>query len=228
MQGPHDVGGRRGFGPIPHRRSEPAFHHYWEGRAFAIGCLAPVIAGSNIDAFRHAIERLSAVDYLTSSYHGRWTNASAALLVEAGVVDRSQLDERVRAAGAGPLASPSPNPDRHRRPQPPSQRGFARPIERARAFAPGDHVRVRADDPPGHTRVAGYLRGRCGVVVELRPACVWPDRNAHGAGEDPQWLYAVRFPGDELWGADAEPATSVTVDLFEPHLEPAGSDHEQR
>lgn len=220
MQGPHDVGGRRGYGTIPHRRAEPVFHHRWEGRAFAVGLLATGLAASNIDAFRHAIERLSAVDYLTSSYHGRWTNAAAALLVEAGVVDRSDLDRRVAAAGGRPFLAVAPNPPHHRRPGPPTARAITRPVERARAFAPGDRVRVRVDDPPGHTRVAGYLRGRAGEVVAARPGCVWPDRHAHGGGEDPQWLYAVRFAGDALWGADAEPATSVTVDLFEPHLVP--------
>jgi hypothetical protein len=29
----------------------------------------------------------------------------------------------------------------------------------------------------------------------------------------------VRFDGNELWGADAEPSASVTVDLFESYLE---------
>jgi hypothetical protein len=28
----------------------------------------------------------------------------------------------------------------------------------------------------------------------------------------------VRFAGEDLWGAQAERATSVTVDLFENHL----------
>jgi nitrile hydratase subunit beta len=220
MQGPHDVGGRRGYGRIDHRRVEAVFHHRWEGRAFAAGFLAPVLAESNIDAFRHAMERLGVLDHLSSSYYGRWTHAAVALLAESGAIDPADLDERIEAAGARPLARPAPNPPHHRRPEPPTGPGFTRSVDRDRRFAPGDPVEVRPDDPPGHTRVPGYLRGRTGVVVATRPACVWPDRSAHGAGEDPQWLYAVRFEGHQLWGSDAEPATSVTVDLFEPHLEP--------
>ena len=42
-----------------------------------------------------------------------------------------------------------------------------------------------------------------------------------GTGEQPQWLYTVRFEGRELWGDDAEPDTAVSVDAFEPYLEPA-------
>jgi nitrile hydratase subunit beta len=49
---------------------------------------------------------------------------------------------------------------------------------------------------------------------------VFPDVSAHGGGEDPQWLYTVRFDGRELWGADADP-TAVSTDAFEPYLEPA-------
>jgi nitrile hydratase len=50
---------------------------------------------------------------------------------------------------------------------------------------------------------------------------VFPDSNAQGLGEDPQWVYAVVFAGTELWGADADPSLSVAVDCWEPYLEPA-------
>lgn len=223
MLGPHDVGGRRGHGPIRHRPDEPVFHHVWEGHAFVLGAYAGALAGSNIDAFRHAIERLSAVDYLTSSYYGRWTAACAALLAEAGVLEWEELDRRAAAAGAAPFLWPGSNPDGHRTPTPNTAPGVVRQLDRDRHFAVGDRVLVRPDDPPGHTRVPGYLRGRPGTVVATRAACVWPDANAHGRGEDPQWLYAVSFAGHDLWGADAEPGTSVIVDLFEPHLRHEGA-----
>ena len=38
---------------------------------------------------------------------------------------------------------------------------------------------------------------------------------------DPQWLYTVRFDGPELWGPDSDPTVSVSVEAFEPYLEPA-------
>jgi nitrile hydratase len=53
------------------------------------------------------------------------------------------------------------------------------------------------------------------------PAMVFPDDNAHGRGENPQYLYTVCFAGRELWGDQAEAETSVHVDLFESYLAPA-------
>jgi nitrile hydratase len=50
---------------------------------------------------------------------------------------------------------------------------------------------------------------------------VFPDRSAHGGGEDPQWLYTVVFEGRELWGPEADSAATISVDAFEPYLEPA-------
>ena len=46
-------------------------------------------------------------------------------------------------------------------------------------------------------------------------------RPRSGAGENPQWLYTVVFDGRELWGADADPTVKISIDAFEPYLEPA-------
>jgi nitrile hydratase len=40
-----------------------------------------------------------------------------------------------------------------------------------------------------------------------------------GKGEDPQWLYTVRFDAHALWGADADPKLKVSIEAFEPYLE---------
>ena len=48
-----------------------------------------------------------------------------------------------------------------------------------------------------------------------------PDSVVLGKGEDPQWLYTVCFEGRELWGDNAEPGMIVSIDAFEPYLEPA-------
>jgi nitrile hydratase len=50
---------------------------------------------------------------------------------------------------------------------------------------------------------------------------VFPDSAATGASENPQWLYTVVFDGTELWGADADPTTKISIDAFEPYLEAA-------
>ena len=49
MNGPHDLGGMPGFGPIEIEPHEPAFHHDWERRAFAITLAAGYLGRWNID-----------------------------------------------------------------------------------------------------------------------------------------------------------------------------------
>ncbi len=85
-------------------------------------------------------------------------------------------------------------------------------------FSAGDRVRVRADDPPVHHRAPRYVRGRSGVVVEPEGRHALPDDVVAGR-EDPQprMVYAVRFAAADLWGAGDH---AVTVDLWEPYLEP--------
>jgi hypothetical protein len=36
MNGPHDMGGFTGFGPVLHEDDEPVWHADWEPRAFAL------------------------------------------------------------------------------------------------------------------------------------------------------------------------------------------------
>ena len=53
---------------------------------------------------------------------------------------------------------------------------------------------------------------------------VFPDTNAAGCGENPQWVYAVRFEASELFGSGAEPNACVHIDLFESYLEAESGD----
>ena len=76
-------------------------------------------------------------------------------------------------------------------------------------------------NPTTHTRLPRYARGKIGLVEAVRGCFVFPDSNAHGGGEDPRWLYTVRFSAAELWGADADPALEVSIDAWEPYLERA-------
>jgi len=83
----------------------------------------------------------------------------------------------------------------------------------------GDRVRTKNIHPSTHTRLPRYARGHEGVVERLHGAHVFPDSAAVGKGDDPQWLYTVRFDAQELWGADAEPKLKVSIEAFEPYLE---------
>jgi hypothetical protein len=99
--------------------------------------------------------------------------------------------------------------------------GFGRGEPAAAAFAPGDRVRARNIHPKSHTRLPRYVRGHVGTVERLHGAHVFPDSIVLGKGEDPQWLYTVCFDGRDLWGGEAEPGLTVSVEAFEPYLERA-------
>ena len=96
-----------------------------------------------------------------------------------------------------------------------------RPAEHPARFAKDQYVVTRNMHPSGHTRLPRYARGRRGVIERVNGVFVFPDANAHGRGERPQWLYTVRFAGTELWGDDADPALTVSIDAWESYLEPA-------
>ena len=74
--------------------------------------------------------------------------------------------------------------------------------------------------PVTHTRLPRYVRGHVGTIARLHGAHAFPDSNAAGRGEAPQWLYTVRFEATELWGDAADPAATVAVDAWESYLEP--------
>lgn len=198
MNGIHDLGGRDGFGRVPHDAGDDEtgpFRAEWEGRVFALAALTSARGCFSADAFRHAIERLDPVTYLTAGYYGRWLGALESLVDELGV-----------DLAPGRLASPG---------------AAAREVAAPPRYGVGDRVRTRNLQPRGHTRLPAYARGRCGIVTRLQGGWVFPDTNAHDAGENPQHVYAVRFEGRELWGDSAEPGTCVHLDCFESYLEPA-------
>jgi nitrile hydratase len=92
----------------------------------------------------------------------------------------------------------------------------SREAPRPARFAVGDRVRTRNIHPHTHTRLPRYARDKVGTVELVHGAHVFPDSNANFAGEDPQWLYTVRFTARELWGRETR--DSVTIDAFEPYL----------
>jgi hypothetical protein len=93
-----------------------------------------------------------------------------------------------------------------------------REIDQPAKFALGQRVRTQSFGVPGHTRLPAYARGVVGEIVACHVGWVYPDTNAHGKGEQPQHLYTVAFPGEQLWGDGGEPQLEVCIDLFEPYL----------
>lgn len=221
MDGIHDLGGMHGFGAIEREADELAFHARWEAAVFAM-VMAAGRAGitANTDRFRHAIERIDPVAYLSHGYYGRWLGGLETLLIETGQFDQETISARAREGGARPddriAARPANVPD-----QVASARSAhnQRELDAPPRFATGDPVRTRSDVHAGHTRLPRYARGKSGRIVCCHDGWVYPDTNAHGLGEQPQFLYTVAFSGRELWGEDADSHLRVHLDLFEPYLE---------
>jgi nitrile hydratase len=101
------------------------------------------------------------------------------------------------------------------------RRSFSRPATAPAQFKLDDRVRMKNINPPTHTRLPRYVRGKVGTIVLVHGSHVFPDTVAIGQGENPQWLYTVRFNGRDLWGEESDPTVTVSVDAFEPYLEPA-------
>jgi nitrile hydratase subunit beta len=182
-----------------------------------IGALAARIAGTNLHAFRHAIERVPPDEYLVG-YWNRWTIGAQIMMEDSGIL----TDEEVRARAArlsGRDVPEPPAPEPHKPQMPSGGAGNLRTADSPPAFAVGDRVRVADMNPVGHTRLPRYVRRRAGMVTAIQPCQVFPDTAAHFAGENPQHCYAVEFDSRELWGPDAE-QFRLSVDLFEPYLEP--------
>lgn len=212
MNGIHDLGGRDGFGRVSVEEDEPVFHADWEARVF--GMVAATRLPPNVDAFRHAIERMDPLHYLAASYYERWMSGLETRLLDEGLLEPGEVDARLRGGRA-------PAPTAARPATAPGPGGARREIGRAPRFAVGDRVRARNLQPKGHTRLPAYARGHTGTIAIVHPAWVLPDTHAHGRGEHAQYAYAVRFSARELFGEDGDPTACVHVDLFESYLEPA-------
>lgn len=219
MNGPQDLGGQMGFGPVAPEKNEPIFHADWEKRALGVTIATGAFRAWTLDESRHARESLHPADYYASSYYEIWTKALEKLLVRHGFVTEAELaagtmqtkgaePKGVLAAGdvatvlshGGPTDRPASGPAR---------------------FAAGQTVRTRVMNPVTHTRLPRYARGKVGTIEAARGAFVFPDTNAHGKGENPQWLYTVVFDGRELWGEDADRRLTVSIDAWESYLEHA-------
>jgi nitrile hydratase len=211
MNGIHDMGGVHGFGKVEVEPNEPVFHEGWEARVFG---MVQSLGGGNIDAERYSIERLDPVSYLRDGYYGRWFAALERGLVGAGVLTHDEIAVRMRSASPVTRAVADRSPGWH-----PTTRNYIRKLESLPKFVSGQKVVTRNHQPAGHTRLPAYGRCRRGVIVRVHPAMVYPDDNALHRGENPQYLYTVRFEAGELWGDAAELNTVVHIDLFEPYLE---------
>lgn len=218
MNGPQDLGGKMGFGAINPEPDEPLFHAGWEARALGVTLAAGGLGAWTLDESRHARESLPWPVYLGASYYEIWIRALENLLVRHGLVAPDEL-----ATGEAAPAAPHPRRLAAEAVAQTLARGSpsARDLAMPPRFDVGQRVIARNIHPAGHTRLPAYVRGHPGTITASHGGFVLPDAHAHGRGEAPQPLYSVRFDAADLWGPDAEPGSSVTIDAWESYLEPA-------
>jgi len=218
MNGGHDLGGMHGLGPIAPEpeATEPVFHADWERRVFAMTLACGMLEKWNIDMSRHARERQHPADYLRHSYYENWHAGLETLLVETGLVSRSELASGRAEGPAGLSARTAAEAAAAITRGPPPRPNAAAGAK----FAVGDRVRVVNRNPSGHTRAPRYARGRTGTIHRLHGVEPFADASAHGS-RAAEYLYSVRFEARELWGDGADSRHANHIDLWEPHLEPA-------
>jgi nitrile hydratase len=218
MNGVHDMGGMQGFGKVEVEPNEPPFHEEWEGRVLAINRAMGYTGEWVIDTGRYARETMPAHLYLAASYYQKWFLSMQKLLLEHGLVGADEF-EAGRSLRPGKRLERTLAAADYKKVL--GRRSFARPTNTPAQFKLDDRVRMKMINPPTHTRLPRYARGKIGTVVVVHGCHVFPDTVAHRQGENPQWLYTVRFSGQDLWGPDCDPTVTVSVDAFEPYMEPA-------
>ena len=208
-----DLGGKSGFGPIVPEPEGQCFHASWEPRALALTLAMGATGAWNIDQSRSARETLP--NYLQLGYFDIWLTALQKLLEQRGLV---LLDETAAARMLHPpLAVPRVLQAGNVAALLATGSSTERPTQAPARFAVGQRVRTTAEPAPHHTRLPGYVRGKCGVIERLHGTHVFADDNALGRPDTGQWLYTVVFDGATLWN-DPASDVKVSVDAWEPYL----------
>ncbi|MBS0374190.1 MAG: nitrile hydratase subunit beta [Proteobacteria bacterium] len=201
---------------VPEPEGTP-FHGRWEQRVHALTLAMGATGSWNLDQSRATRETLP--DYATLGYYGRWLGGLERLLLERGLVTEREL-------ASGELHEPPRSLARVLRAADvaavlargaPTGRAALTPAR----FAVGHRVRLQREPAAHHTRLPAYARGHCGIIERAHGAHVFADRHAHGLGEQPQWLYTVVLSARDLWGEQADARDRVSIDAWEPYLEPA-------
>ena len=221
MDGPHDLGGRDGFGSIDVEPDEPTFHEAWEAKAWALNMVAiGKLRAYNADAYRHSVERMAPSWYLSAKYYERMLTGLTSLLVERGVLTQHEIEQ----LAGGPIDVADP-----------VAAGAAVTHAEASArcepgewprFNIGDRVTVTAEVTPGHTRCPAYIRGGTGAIVRIYKRAYFPEWRAHSPLKRLEFTYAVEFASTELWPGtdpDRDPHQAVIVEVFESYISPSAA-----
>ena len=213
-----DLGGQDVRDPVRPEPEGELFHADWEPRVLALTLAMNATGLWNIDASRAARETIPR--YRELSYYQVWLAGLEKLLRQSGAAQADEIDQgrTLHAAVPAPNVLHAGEVAAALARGTPTVRNPSRPAR----YALGMRVRTLSVAPAHHTRLPGYTRGKCGVIEQIHGAHVFADTHAQGLGEQPQWLYTVAFDETELWGVGRpRQGSTVSVDAWEPYLEPA-------
>lgn len=211
MDGPHDLGGKDGYGPVD--VTAPPFREDWERRQWALSKNVPLPDGT-IDWWRHGIENMDPVTYATQPYFAKWCLNEIAHRIDQGLFTMEEVLTGRPETRQDPPAAPLDMEGTLARLRA-NNRDFSIALDRAPAFSVGDTVRTLNHPVPGHTRLPAYARGHLGTIRAHHGGHLYADAGARGEhlGEH---LYTVEFTAAELWGSDD--TDTICLDLWEPYL----------
>lgn len=211
MDGPHDLGGKDGYGPID--TSAPPFREDWERRQWALSKNVPIPPGT-IDWWRHGIENMDPATYATEPYFAKWCLNEIAHRIDRGLFTMDEVLSGTSATKPSPPAEPLDMDGTLARLRA-NNTDFRVEMDQAPVFTIGDTVRTLAHPVPGHTRLPAYARGHLGTIIAHHGGHLYADAGATGEHRG-EHLYTVEFTAAELWGTD-DPDT-ICLDLWEPYL----------
>ena len=221
MNGIHDMGGMDGFGRVEPEPDEPVFHETWEGRVLAMNRAMGATGAWNIDMVAFAREQLPP-QRLSRRYLLPAMVAAACeqMLLERGLVDADEIAaghalRPGKALARGPFTADDVDARADPRSRSAGRRRRPRGSRWVTACARGTSTRRRTRACRA-TCAATSAWSSASTAATSSPTRPRPARARIRNGSTP-----CVFEGRELWGPDADPTVKVSIDAFEPYLDPA-------
>ena len=123
------------------------------------------MSGTNLDAFRHALERQHPIDYLAFGYYGRWLKMAENLLIDSSIIAPGAVDARARKLRGEDVEEP-PAPEPNKPDYKPTAAGSLRQVDDPPAVRGGRPGAGQATSTPPATpacpATCGAAPARCG------------------------------------------------------------------
>ena len=220
MDGVHDMGGMDGFGKVVPEPNEPPFHAAWEGRVLAHAAghvLCRRVADRHVALRRRNSCRRRSIS--PSSYYQRWELAMERNVIERGLADADELAAG-HAQHAGKPLKRKLTADNFAESM--TRGSFYRQAQAPARFKPGDRVRtsnIHPADP--YAAAALCARAHSAWSSWCTAATLFPIRSQSTKGTIRSGSTRSCSKGASSGVRMPTRRVKVSIDAFEPYLEPA-------